>query len=128
MSILKIQGGSAVRAALAEVVKPVRLTYLALDRPEPDTIEALTTLQALTPYLTVDVQQEPAGEVDRIIVGKKNRPQLIFVGPPVGTELAALVSAVIVAGRDYSGLSATTQKTLARVNSPVHLQIFTTPT
>ena len=55
MSILKIYGGRAVQAALAEIVKPVQVTYLALDQPMADTVEALADLTALTPYVTVNV-------------------------------------------------------------------------
>jgi alkyl hydroperoxide reductase subunit AhpF len=127
MSILKIYEGRAVRAALAEVVKPVQITYLALEQPEPDTIEALADLTALTPFVSVNVQQESAGEADRVIVRGENGGELVFLGPPVGTELAALVSAVVVAGRGYSGLSTTTCKALTRLNSPVHVRIFTSP-
>ena len=128
MSILKIYGGGVLQAALATLVKPVQVTYLALDQPEPDTIQVLTDLKKLTPNLAVSVQYKPLNEADRVIVAGENGRQLVFVGPPLGTELAALVSAVIVAGRTDSGLLAVTQQALTRLRSPVHLQIFTTPT
>ncbi len=127
MSILKIYGGRAVQTALAEVVKPVQITYLALDQPEPDTIEALADLTALTPYVSVNVQQMPSGEVDQVIIRAENGRELVFVGPPIGTQIAAMVSAVVVAGRGYSGLSAITREALTRLTSPVYLQILTTP-
>jgi alkyl hydroperoxide reductase subunit AhpF len=127
MSILKIYGGRAVQTALAEVVKPVLIIYLALDQPAPDTLEALADLTALTPYATVNVQQEPAGEVDQVVIRAENGRELRFVGPPLGTEIAAMVSAVVVAGRGYAGLSATTRAEVTRLTSPVHMLIFTTP-
>jgi hypothetical protein len=53
---------------------------------------------------------------------------LIFTGAPVGTELAALVSAIVVAGRGDSGLAPATRQALAGLRQPVHLEVFTTPT
>jgi alkyl hydroperoxide reductase subunit AhpF len=127
MSILKIYGGQAMQIALAEIVKPVQIIYLALDQPASDTVEALADLTALTPHVTVNVQQEPTGEVDQVIIRAENGRELRFVGPPLGTEIGAMVSAVVVAGRGYAGLSATTRSALTGLTSPMHMQIFTTP-
>jgi alkyl hydroperoxide reductase subunit AhpF len=128
MSILKIYQGQALRQALAEVVAPVRVLYTSLDQPEPDLLEALTDLQALTPYLIVEINQEAAASVDRLVVQAVNGRELIFVGAPLGTELAALVSALIVAGRGQSGLKPKTRQALAALVMPVHVEVFTTPT
>lgn len=112
---------------LAEIVKPVQVIYLALDQPAADTVEALADLTALTPHVTFEVQQATTGEVDQVIIRAENGPALRFVGPPLGTEIAAMVSAVVVAGRGYAGLSAATQAVLARLTGPMHMQVFTTP-
>lgn len=128
MSILKIYGGRALHGALAEIARPVQVTYRAIDQPEPDTEQALADLMSLTPYLSVDLQPELFGQVDRLTVRAEVGGELIFVGPPVGTELAALVSAIIVVGRGSSGLSVATRQTLAALPRPVHLVVFTTPT
>jgi alkyl hydroperoxide reductase subunit AhpF len=128
MSILKIYQSQALRQALAEVVAPVRVLYASIDQPEPDLLKALTDLQALTPYLTVEINQEATARVDRLVVQAENGRELIFVGAPLGTELAALVSAFIVAGRGQSGLKLKTRQALAELVIPVHLEVFTTPT
>ena len=62
-----------------------------------------------------------------MIIRAENGRTLRFVGPPLGAEIAAMVSAVVVAGQGYAGLSAATQAALTRLTSPVHVQIFTTP-
>jgi alkyl hydroperoxide reductase subunit AhpF len=82
----------------------------------------------LTPYLSVDTRLEPAAEADRVIVRGGSGSELVFVGAPLGTELPALVSAIVVAGRGDSGLASQTRQALANLRRPVHLEVFTTPT
>ena len=128
MSILKIYRGRALQAALAEIIRPVRVIYVATDQPEPVTVQALADLMKSTPNLSVDFRQDTLAEVDRIIVQVEAGPALVFVGPPLGTELAALISVIIVVGRGRSGLSPTTLYGLTDLSGPVHLTVFTTPT
>jgi alkyl hydroperoxide reductase subunit AhpF len=128
MSILKIYGGRVLQAALAEMVRPVQVIYEVVDRPEPDTVQALADLTNLTTNLSVDLQQQPSGQVDRLFVQTENGGTLVFVGSPMGTELAALISAIIVVGRGTSGLTDATRQLLAALPGPLHLTVFTTPT
>ena len=128
MSILKIYRGQALQNILNEIVAPVEVMYMAIETPEVDTLTALDELAALTPYLSVTARDGQAGEADRVIVRGKRGGEMVFAGAPIGTELAALVSAIVVAGRGDSGLSAQTRQVLANLRSPVHLQVFTTPT
>jgi alkyl hydroperoxide reductase subunit AhpF len=51
-----------------------------------------------------------------------------FYGAPEGYEFASLVDAVLVAGGAESGLSEASRALLARVDRPVSLQVFVTPT
>lgn len=128
MPLLKIYQGQALQTALSEIVAPVQVNYTALDQPEPDLLAALADLKALTPHVLIRVSQDSTLEVDRLVVqGQTGRP-LVFVGAPLGLELAALVSAIVVAGRGDSGLAPKTRQALAGLSSPVHLEIFTTPT
>lgn len=128
MSILKIYGGRALHVALAEMVRPVQVTYEAVDQPEPDTAQALADLMKLTPNLSVELQQQPFGQVDRLFVRAETGGTLVFVGPPMGAELAALISAIIVVGRGTSGLGEATRQLLTVLPRPLHLVVFTTPT
>lgn len=128
MPILKIYQGYALQMALDEITLPVQVTYLALDQPQPDTLEALSELMTLTSHLSVTIKQDPMAAADRVIVQDEFGPELVFVGAPLGTELAALVSAIVVAGRGQSGLSPETRSALAELPGPVRLEVFTTPT
>ncbi len=51
-----------------------------------------------------------------------------FYGVPAGFEFGTLVSDILDVSRGESGLSPQSKAELARLNSPVHLQVFTTPT
>lgn len=128
MSILRIYRGQALQNALSEIVAPIEVTYSAIDTPEADTLNALDELAALTPYLSVTTHGEQAGAADRVVVRGLRGGEMVFAGAPIGTELAALVSAIVVAGRGDSGLSVQSRQVLANLSSPVHLQVFTTPT
>jgi hypothetical protein len=129
MALLKIYGGQALQVTLNEIISPVQVTYQALEAPEPDTIAALEDLRALTPHLSFTVAPAPPeAAADRVTVQGSSPQELVFLGPPVGTELAALVSAIVVAGRGASGLSGETRATLVTLAQPAHLEVFTTPT
>ena len=84
MPILKIYQGQALQTTLAEITAPVRVTYTALDQPEPDTMAALADLKALTPYLSVRVGQDSSVEADRLVVRAEDGRELVFVGAPIG--------------------------------------------
>lgn len=128
MSIMKIYRGQALQQALNEIAAPVEVIYAAIETPAGDTLAALAELMALTPYLSLTTHEGQAGEADRVVVRGERGGEMVFSGAPIGTELAALVSAIVVAGRGDSGLSAPTRERLARLPGPVHLQVFTTPT
>ncbi|MBE7473618.1 MAG: hypothetical protein DPW09_06665 [Anaerolineae bacterium] len=129
MSILKIYRGQALRQALKEIKSPVEVIYFALEQPEPDTLAALSELMALTGYLSVTTQAAAANvPADRLVVRSHSGRELVFVGAPLGLELAALVSAIIVSGRGDSGLLPQTRQALAQLHTPLKLEIFTTPT
>ena len=128
MSILRIYRGQALQNALSEIVAPVEVTYWAIDTPEADTLNALDELAALTSYLSVTIHSGQPGQADRVVVQGQRGGEMVFAGAPIGTELAALVSAIVVAGRGDSGLSMPVRERLAGLDRPVHLEVFTTPT
>jgi alkyl hydroperoxide reductase subunit AhpF len=128
MPILKIYQGQALQAALAEITLPVQVIYTALDQPELDTMAALEDLKALTSYLSINVGQDSNAEADRLVVQTEDGRELVFVGAPIGMELAALVAAIVVAGRGQSGLALETRQALINLPAPVHVEVFTTPT
>ncbi|HXV99451.1 MAG TPA: hypothetical protein VEC93_13590 [Anaerolineae bacterium] len=128
MPILKIYQGRALQATLAEITSPVQVIYTVLDQPEPDTSAALADLKALIPYLSVNITENSSLEADRLVVQAEDGRALNFVGAPVGMELAALVAAIVIAGRGHSGLAPETRQALANLPIKVHLEVLTTPT
>ena len=53
---------------------------------------------------------------------------LRFYGIPAGYEVLTLIEDIVTASRGVSPLQLTTRKALRRLETPVHLQVFVTPT
>ena len=51
-----------------------------------------------------------------------------FYGIPAGYEVLTLIEDIIAASKGTSPLQLTTRKALRRLETPVHLQVFVTPT
>lgn len=51
-----------------------------------------------------------------------------FFGVPSGYEFGTLIEDIAMVSRQRSDLSATTRETLARLQAPLHIQVFVTPT
>ena len=129
-----------------------RDVYLRLftQRPSPVTIpgrecrycaqtqQLMEELSALSPKLhleTIDFyhQSEAAKEcgvarIPAIVLDSDGSNRVKFYGIPAGYELAAMVEDIKTISRGVSPLSMETRKQLRRVNQPVHIQVFVTPT
>lgn len=128
MTLLKIIQSQALDLVLAEIIQPVTLHLTSPDSPDPELLAAITDLRRLCPLVSLCQQTDPLLAADTlIIVGDEDRG-LWFNGPPLGMELAAFVSAVVVMGRRESGLPEVIKKRLADLTQPVHLEVFSTPT
>lgn len=127
MSLLKLYPRETLHRLLAEVAQPVTISYTAVDALPEDVAATLDQLAALSPLINVDTQLDFLVETDEVRIRAAAGGTLHFVGPPLGTEVAALVSAVVVAGRGDSGLATATRSALADL-LPLTLRIFTTPT
>ncbi|MFQ5611636.1 MAG: hypothetical protein ACE5H9_05840 [Anaerolineae bacterium] len=128
MAILKIVRGQSLELVLSEITHPVRLLLTSPDSPEPELLNALADLRRLCPLISLVQRTDPGLEADTLaVVGETDRG-LRFLGPPLGTELAALVSAVVVVGRRSARLPASFREALGSLNRPVRLEVFTTPT
>jgi len=62
-----------------------------------------------------------------VTVGSKDYG-IRFFGIPVGYEFITLLSSIIDVSKNESGLEETTKEELAKINEPVHVQVFVTPT
>lgn len=87
------------------------------------------TLETLN--LILDKEKAALYSVDRvpaIIVSGPNRDRIRFYGAPLGNELPTLVEAVRMTATGQSGLSEPTRAQLQALKTPVHIQVFFTPT
>ena len=101
------------------------------------TEQLMGELSALSPKLrleTIDFfqQAETAKEcgvarIPAIVLDSDGSNRVKFYGIPSGYELAALVEDIKTISRGVSPLSMETRKQLRRVNQPVHIQVFVTP-
>jgi alkyl hydroperoxide reductase subunit AhpF len=128
MAILKIIDSKQLAAVLAEIEQPVYIQLRTPDQPEPDLLDALADLQRLCPLLRLEQQTDTILEADEVTIKGAADRGLHFQGPPLGTELAALISACVVVGRRDSGLPSVIREGLASLREPVQLAVFTTPT
>jgi glutaredoxin-like protein len=104
----------------------------------PQTQQLMEEVVALSPkfkletydfYGQPDKAREHAIErIPAILLGKDGDANVRYYGIPSGYEFASFVDALTDLSRGVSHLSAETRKALKKVNQPVHIQVFVTPT
>ena len=102
------------------------------------TQQLMEELSALSPKLhleTIDFYQESqvakehgVARIPAIEFGGEGASRLKFYGIPSGHQLAMLVEDIKTISRGVSPLTMESRKKLRRVNKPVHIQVFVTPT
>ncbi len=141
MPLLNDQIRKDVTAMLADVENPVKLTVFT----QPfecdyckETRELMEEVAACSDKLSVDVYdlEKDAGKagefgVDKIpavaITGAKDYGIRLF-GIPSGYEFGSLLEAIKMVSSGQSELSEGSKQMLARLQHPVHIQVFITPT
>lgn len=141
MALLQDKDRDRVRSELASLANPVKLiTFtqeLACDYCR-ETEQLVREIGELSDQLTIEVynfqiDKEVAAKygVDKIpaivVEGEKDHG-VRFYGIPMGYEFMALLGAIKDAAARATGLAAETKAALASLVSPVHLQVFVTPT
>ena len=101
------------------------------------TQQLMEELSGLSPKLrleTIDFyhQAEAAkgfgvARIPAIVLDADGSNRVKFYGIPAGYELAAMVEDIKTISRGVSPLNMETRKQLRRVNQPVHIQVFVTP-
>ena len=104
----------------------------------PQTQQLMEELTALSPKLNLQVynfysQTEEAAKygVERIpavVMGENGNGRLKFYGIPMGNEFPIIIEGIKTISRGVSPLTMDSRKKLKRVNHPVHIQVFVTPT
>ncbi|MDR5677020.1 MAG: thioredoxin family protein [Armatimonadota bacterium] len=150
MNLLKPQDREALRRRFEkELVGDVTLTLfttsragLALPGADCETCEAtqqlLEEVAALDPRIhlkvrsiVTDAEEARAAGVEgvpAILIGEDGQARARYYGIPAGLEFAVLVEDILAASRADSGLKPETRRALARLQRPVHIRVFVTPT
>ena len=145
--LLSEQVRAQVRDVLGDMKQPVQVLFFGSSKTGCEYCEdtrqlikevvELSDKLALSEYdLDVDTGLAEQYHVDKapaiVLAGRDGEKitdyGVVFSGIPAGHEFASLIhSIVLVSGRD-SGLDKKTRALLAKLDKPVHLQVFVTPT
>lgn len=141
MAILKKRDQKAVAKEFEKLVEPVKIVYFTQEMECQfceQTHELLQEVAELSDKLSLEVydfvkDKDKALQyrIDKIpatvIEGKKDHG-IRFFGVPSGYEFSTLLGSMIEVSTGESGLSEKTKSLIAKINTPVHIQVFVTPT
>jgi len=147
MPLISKKDADALREEFAaQLVNPVKLVmftqtvecqFCAETRQIVEEVAALS--EKIEPVIYNFVTDKPVAEsygIDKIpaiaLLGAKDGKEqdygIRFYGIPSGYEFATVVEDIIAVSRGETGVKPATQKALAGLTEPVHLQVFVTPT
>jgi glutaredoxin-like protein len=147
MPLISKKDADALREEFAaQLVNPVKLVmftqtiecqFCAETRQIVEEVAALS--DKIEPVIYDFVTDKPAAEsygIDKIpaiaLLGAKDGKEqdygIRFYGIPSGYEFATVVEDIIAVSRGESGVKPATQKALAGLTEPIHIQVFVTPT
>jgi alkyl hydroperoxide reductase subunit AhpF len=146
MSLIAPADQQKLRDAFAEMTRSVTLLFFTqtLDCETClQTRQILDELPLLSDRIAIEevnfvLEKEKAAQygIDRVPAvavvydeaGERRDSRIRFLGAPAGYEFVSLVQAVLLAGGRGLNLSEQSLAHLARVDKPVTMQVFTTPT
>ncbi|MGH9356294.1 MAG: hypothetical protein ACRD10_09215 [Terriglobia bacterium] len=141
MGLLKDDDLAAVRRRLDGMKEPVKLVHFTQElnlEYGRETKELLQNLAGLSEKLSLEVhnfllEKDKAAEytVDKVpatIVRNGKDYGIKFYGLPAGYEFATLLDTILSVSKQDPGLTAETTEKLSKINQPVHLEVFVTPT
>jgi len=145
MALLKEEDRKALVEEFSNLTQPVKLIMFSQEmecqycRETRALVEELSDLSVLISAevydLVNDADVAEAYNVDKIpaiaIVQDSDEPKdfgIRYFGIPSGYEFSSLITDIMVVSSGDSGLSAETKAWAAGLESPVHLQVFVTPT
>jgi glutaredoxin-like protein len=99
-------------AALSDKIEPL-IYDLSADKPVAE---------------TYGIDKIPAIAILGVKDGQEQDYGIRFYGIPSGYEFATIVEDIVAVSRGESGVKPATQKVLAGLTEPVHIQVFVTPT
>lgn len=145
MSLLKEKDRQQLESQFADLQQPVKLVMFTQEtecqycRETRLLVEEIT---ALSPQIEAEIfdfvhdeEMAQAYGVDKIpaVVVMKGGPRpkdygIRYYGIPSGYEFSSLIADILMIGSGESGLSADTKTWIADLKTPVHMQVFVTPT
>jgi glutaredoxin-like protein len=103
-----------------------------------ETQQLLEELVSLSPKLHLqvydfytqleEVKSHGVERIPAIVMGSDGNSNLKFYGIPMGYEFVTIIEDILLLSRGVSPLKLDSRKSLRRVNQPVHIQVFVTPT
>jgi alkyl hydroperoxide reductase subunit AhpF len=147
MSLISPADQDKLREAFNEMTSPVRLLFFTQTLGCETCLETRQILDELPPLsdkisieevnLILEGDKAKQYGVERVpaiaVVGEDASKQvrdsrIRFLGTPAGYEFISLIQAVLIVGGRPPGLSEANRARLAAVNTPLTMQVFTTPT
>ena len=143
MGLLSPQDEATLKQHLSVITNPVQLVLFtqAFGGSETGTVtkQILGELAALNDKITVvdknfvlDTEDKSKYKIDKapaiVILSNGVDTRMRLYGAPTGYEFVGLVEAIIVAGTGKIDLDPETMKWIQAVDTPTHIQVFSTPT
>ncbi len=141
MAFLSDRDRQAVQEELAKLAGPVKLIVFSQELGGGSCVQTERLLQEvaeLSPQVSLDIfnlildrkkaEQYGVDRVPAIVVEGARDYGIRFYGIPAGYEFSNLIDAMLLAASGQPQLSAATLERLAEIHTPVHIQVFTTPT
>jgi alkyl hydroperoxide reductase subunit AhpF len=143
MALLSAQDEQVLREQLAGITKPVSLLLFtqAIGGSESGVLakQVLDELARLNDKIVVqeknfilDVDERAKYGVDKspaiVLLSDGEDTRMRMYGAPTGYEFVGLVEAVLIAGTGQVDLQAETLALVEAVDTPTHIQVFSTPT
>ncbi len=141
MSILKESDIEILKKELSGLTGPVKLINFTQQiecqycRETNEIVQELTRISDKITYETHDfiteqdaVNKYKVDKIPAIVVMGADDHGIRFYGIPSGYEFVSLLDAIRMVSSGQSGLGQRTRQILARLNKPLHLQVFVTPT
>jgi glutaredoxin-like protein len=141
MGLIREEDAVEIRQRLKEMVNPVKLVHFTQElnlEYGRETQQLLQELSELSDKLSLEVynfllDKEKAAEyrVDKVpatVVRNGQDHGIRFYGIPAGYEFAALLDAILAVSLGDSGLDEESKEKLKQITSPLHLEVFVTPT
>jgi glutaredoxin-like protein len=141
MKIIQESDKPAVEERLKEVEGPVKIINFTQELECQfckETHWLLEDLTSLSDYLSLEVhnfqldkEMVERYQIDKIpatVLQTEKDLGIRFYGIPSGYEFASLLDEIVALSKKDSGLSEETKEKLKELDTPIHMQVFVTPT